>query len=347
MTQITSDRAEEAILIEGISKRYEGLTAVKDVSLDVRKGELFGLLGPNGAGKSTLIGMLSTMIKPSSGNARIWGHDIRSEATKVRRSIGVVFQGTTIDSKLTGRENLDLHGRLYGMGKKQRHERICEVLELVELKEWADEVLQKYSGGMVRRLEIARGLMHYPKVLFLDEPTLGLDPQTRNHIWDYIQKLNREKNITMVLTTHYMEEADMLCSRIAIIDHGEIIAQGTPKELKGGLGGDIITLGFSSDKDASIMIGQYNSDPGIIGKGSKEMKRSGANIHITASDGERTIPEILKMTNELGLHIESVNLRKPTLDDVFLHHTGKNIRYTGSGDRRRGPGIRHMGHRPG
>jgi ABC-2 type transport system ATP-binding protein len=257
-------------------------------------------------------------------------------------SIGVVFQGTTVDRKLTGRENLDLHGRLYGMGRKERHERIEEVLRLVELTSWADEVVQKYSGGMMRRLEIARGLMHHPRVLFLDEPTLGLDPQTRNHIWEYIRKLNREKNITMVLTTHYMEEADMLCNRIAIIDHGEIIALGTPGELKSELGGDIITLKFPEEEEAAKMAEKYNGNPGL-----KEMTNTGTTVRITSTDGERAIPELLRMTTELGLRIESVSLRKPTLDDVFLHHTGKNIRYTGPENSKRRRGIGLMGKRSG
>ncbi|MDK2939883.1 MAG: type transport system ATP-binding protein [Methanolobus sp.] len=330
------EHSDEAIRTEGISKHYEQVKAVKGINISVKRGELFGLLGPNGAGKSTLIGMLATMLRPTEGTARVWGHDIRSEPTEVRMSIGVVFQGTTLDQKLTGRENLDIHGRLYGLGKKERHERIHEVLKLVELSDWADEVVQKYSGGMMRRLEIARGLMHHPNVLFLDEPTLGLDPQTRNHIWEYIKKLNQEKNITMILTTHYMEEADMLCNRIAIIDHGEIIAEGTPAELKAELGGDIVTLTFNSEDEAVKMVEHYKQN------GSTKVTSTGTSIRITATDGERTIPELMKISTDLNLHIESVSLRKPTLDDVFLHHTGKNIRYSGPDDRKRRRGIRRM-----
>ncbi|WP_340819022.1 ATP-binding cassette domain-containing protein [Methanolobus sp. WCC4] len=337
-----SQGTDIAIRTESINKTFEQVTAVKDISITVEKGELFGLLGPNGAGKSTLIGMLSTMIRPTGGNAEVWGYDIRSQSTEVRMSIGVVFQGTTLDQKLTGRENLDIHGRLYGLGKKERHERIHEVLELVELSDWADEIVQKYSGGMMRRLEIARGLMHHPDVLFLDEPTLGLDPQTRNHIWEYIKKLNQEKNITMVLTTHYMEEADMLCNRIAIIDHGMIIAEGTPAELKAELGGDIITLNFKSENEAAKMLEHYSDRD----SSTKEITTDGTSIRITATDGERTIPELIRISTELDLHIESVNLRKPTLDDVFLHHTGKNIRYSGPEDRKRKRGIRRMGRHP-
>ncbi|WMW24339.1 ATP-binding cassette domain-containing protein [Methanolobus sediminis] len=338
------EHSDEAIRTEGISKHYEQVKAVKGINIEVKKGELFGLLGPNGAGKSTLIGMLATMLRPTEGTARVWGYDIRSEPTEVRMSIGVVFQGTTLDQKLTGRENLDIHGRLYGLGKKERHERIDEVLKLVELTDWADEVVQKYSGGMMRRLEIARGLMHHPNVLFLDEPTLGLDPQTRNHIWEYIKKLNQEKNITMILTTHYMEEADMLCNRIAIIDHGEIIAEGTPAELKAELGGDIITLTFISEDEAAKMVEHYKNHKIQTNHNADttEITTTGTSIRITATDGERTIPELMKISTELNLHIESVSLRKPTLDDVFLHHTGKNIRYSGPDDRKRRRGIRRM-----
>lgn len=312
---------DAAIHTEKITKQYDGVKAVDSVDITVEKGELFGMLGPNGAGKSTLIGMLSTMLRPTSGNAQVWGYDIRKDATKVRKSIGVVFQDTTLDQKLTGRENLDLHGRLYGLPKKQRHQRIHEVLELVELSGWADEIVQKYSGGMMRRLEIARGLMHHPNVLFMDEPTLGLDPQTRNHIWDYIKELNREKNITIILTTHYMEEADRLCNRLAIIDHGRIITSGTPSELKSSLGGDILTLELATNEGAAKLMEHYTTDS-FTGS----ISASENTVQITTADGERTIPDVLRVTSQLDLDIQSVSLHKPTLDDVFLHYTGKGIR---------------------
>ncbi|MDP2218182.1 MAG: ATP-binding cassette domain-containing protein [Methanolobus sp.] len=313
--------SDAAIHTERITKQYDNLTAVDNIDITVEKGELFGLLGPNGAGKSTLISMLSTMLRPTSGKATVWGYDISRNPTRVRQSIGVVFQETTLDQKLTGRENLDLHGRLYGLNKKQRSERMKEVLELVELSKWENEIVQKYSGGMMRRLEIARGLMHYPNLLFLDEPTIGLDPQTRNHIWEYIRELNRDKNITMVLTTHYMEEADKLCNRIAIIDHGRIITIGTPYELKSSLGGDIITLGLTSEYEARALAEQFSTRPGV-----NNISTSENLVRITAANGEREIPDILGTTAQLGLTIESVNLHKPTLDDVFLHYTGKDIR---------------------
>lgn len=312
---------EYAIDMQNLTKKFKELTAVDDVNLTVKKGELFGLLGPNGAGKTTIINMLSTMLKPTSGTAKVWGFDISSDPTKVRRSIGVVFQGNTLDDRLTGRENLDLHGRLYGMSKNLRRERMVEVLELVELSERADEIVKTYSGGMMRRLEIARGLMHRPNLLFLDEPTLGLDPQTRNHIWDYIKRLNQEENITMVLTTHYMEEADSLCGRIAIIDNGKIAALGMPSELKAKLGGDIITLTTATEDAASGLLEICKKLEFVT-----DISLSGNTIRITATSGERAIPQVLGAAAKEDFQIESVNLRKPTLDDVFLYHTGRAIR---------------------
>ncbi|MBN1133459.1 MAG: ATP-binding cassette domain-containing protein [Methanosarcinaceae archaeon] len=312
---------ESAIETHDLTRKFDEITAVDSVNLTVRKGELFGLLGPNGAGKTTLIGMVSTMLRPTSGSANVWGHDIIADSTKVRQSIGVVFQSSTLDDKLTGRENLDLHGRLYGMSKDLRNQKIQEVLELVELADRADEIVKKYSGGMMRRLEIARGLMHRPNVLFLDEPTLGLDPQTRNHIWEYIKRLNQEDRITMVLTTHYMEEADTLCERIGIIDRGSIVALGTPTELKLKLGGDIITLTTATEENA-IKVIEYCKNLKVV----KDISRSGLIIRITAVEGERAIPEILNATTAGKMNIDSVSLRKPTLDDVFLYHTGRAIR---------------------
>lgn len=310
-----------AIETTGITRKFEDITAVNNVSISVRPGELFGLLGPNGAGKTTLISMLSTMIEPTGGSAKVWGFDVGREASQVRQNIGVVFQDTTLDDRLTGRENLDLHGRLYGLEGKFRKRRIEEVLSLVELTDRADAIVRTYSGGMMRRLEIARGLMHHPRVLFLDEPTLGLDPQTRIHIWEYIKNLNKEEGVTMVLTTHYMEEADHLCDRIAIIDHGEIVALDTPQALKNMLGGDVIILELENPADTAGLCGIYkkNGCANIVsGKNNK--------VFITVKDGERHIPHILNLALNAGIPILSVSLRKPTLDDVFLHHTGSAIR---------------------
>lgn len=230
------------ISTNNLTKKFENLIAVNNLNLNINEGEIFGLLGPNGAGKTTTILMLTTLKLPTSGTATINGYDIVKDSDKVRKSIGIVFQDPSSDEILTGYENLKLHGWLYDMPDKLREDRIKEVLELVDLTARKDDLVKKYSGGMRRRLELARGLMHHPKVLFLDEPTLGLDPQSRDYIWSYIEKLAKEEKITIVLTTHYMDEADKLCDRLAIIDYGKIIVLGTPEELKKELGGDIIKL---------------------------------------------------------------------------------------------------------
>ncbi len=310
-----------AIETKGINKKFDEIVAVKNVSIAVKPGELFGLLGPNGAGKTTLISMLSTMIEPSGGSAKVWGFDVEKEASFVRENIGMVFQDTTLDDRLTGRENLDLHGRLYGLDGKTRKKRIQEVLALVELTDRADAIVKTYSGGMMRRLEIARGLMHHPHVLFLDEPTLGLDPQTRNHIWEYIKTLNKDEGVTIVLTTHYMEEADHLCNRIAIIDHGEIVALDAPEALKNTLGGDVISLELEKSQDISKLCDIYRTN-GCASIVSRQMNQ----VFITVRDGEHQIPHVLALASKGGIPIRSVSLRKPTLDDVFLHFTGQAIR---------------------
>ncbi|HSD57753.1 MAG TPA: ATP-binding cassette domain-containing protein, partial [Methanotrichaceae archaeon] len=240
------DMDGSAISMHGLTKKFGDLTAVDRVDLDIEKGELFGLLGPNGAGKSTIIKMLTTMLTPTEGEAHVWGYDVAMERNEVRSSIGVVFQDPAVDSMLTGRENLDFHGRMYGLGGAVRKKRIEEVLDLVDLADKADVKMEDYSGGMQRRLEIARGLMHHPSVLFLDEPTLGLDAQTRRHIWEYIRNMNQKEGVTIILTTHYMEEADYLCDRVAIIDNGKIAALDTPKNLKDLIGADTITLEVQS-----------------------------------------------------------------------------------------------------
>ena len=225
-----------------LTKKYKDLTAVNSVNLKIEDGEIFGLLGPNGAGKSTMLLMLATLRKPTHGTATINGFDVLKDSDKVRKSIGIVFQDPSSDDTLTGYENLKLHGLLYGMPAELREKRIKEVLELLDLYDRRNERVKNYSGGMRRRLELARGLMHHPKVLFLDEPTLGLDPQAREHIWKYIEKLASEEKMTVIITTHYMDEADRLCDRIAIIDLGKIVALDTPDNLKRVVGGDVITL---------------------------------------------------------------------------------------------------------
>ena len=241
-----------AIETKYLTKKYGDLTAVDELNLTIYYGEVFGLLGPNGAGKTTIISMLCTIIKPSSGNATVNGFDILKKSADVRRSIGIVFQDPSIDDRLTGRENLQLHACLYDMPAELTKKRISEVLNLVGLEDRADSAMKTYSGGMRRRLELARGLLHHPRVLFLDEPTLGLDPQTREHLWAYIENLARTTGITIIITTHYMEEADKLCNRVAIIDYGKIKVVDTPANLKAALKGDVITISHLMQKNSPL-----------------------------------------------------------------------------------------------
>jgi len=307
-----------AIETAKITKRFNSLTAVDNVTLNVKQGEIFGLLGPNGAGKTTLISMLVTMRRPNSGSATVNGFDISKQPDDVRKSIGIVFQDPSVDDELTAYENLDLHAAMYGIPSNERKERITEVMKMVELESRLNDLLKTYSGGMRRRLEIARGLLHSPKVLFLDEPTLGLDPQTRKHIWEYVGKLRKEKGVTVLLTTHYMDEADSLCDRIAIIDHGKIIALGTAEELKNSLGGDTIVIetGCSKKLEAAL-------------KKMKWVKNSACHngkLTLEVENGEKKIPELVSIAEKNKLEIKSVSLRKPSLDDVFLSYTGRTIR---------------------
>lgn len=309
-----------AIATMGLSMRFNGFTAVDGLDLRIEKGELFGLLGPNGAGKSTIIKMLTTMLRPTAGGATVWGFDIARERDAVRNSIGVVFQDPSVDSQLSGRENLDFHGRMYGMDRKTREARVSEVLELVDLTEKANVLMEDYSGGMQRRLEIARGLMHHPSVLFLDEPTLGLDAQTRRYIWQYILKMNQEEGVTVVLTTHYMEEADHLCERVAIIDQGKIVALDTPENLKDLIGADIVTL----EVDGEIGDEQIRAFSKF--EGVEAVDRSGSTLNLSVDHGESRIPEIVLSACRAGVKIRSVSMHEPTLEDVFLKFTGKKIR---------------------
>jgi ABC-2 type transport system ATP-binding protein len=308
----------DAILTENLTKTFDTLTAVDHVSLSIAEGELFGLLGPNGAGKTTIIKMLSTLLSPTSGTAAVWGHDILHERDAVRRSIGMVFQDPAVDDQLTGRENLDFHARMYGMKKDVRNSRMQEVLSLVGLEDKADILLKQYSGGMKRRLEIARGLMHYPQVLFLDEPTLGLDPQTRHHIWQYIRNLNDKHQVTIILTTHYMEEADALCSRVAIIDYGKIRAVDTPAALKNSIGSDLLHITAS---DLDRLSSALETQPWVQG-----VSRYDSYLYAGVRYGEEKIPLTVNLAQSLGIQVTSVSIRKPTLEDVFLHYTGKTIR---------------------
>jgi len=309
------------IEVKDLTKKFGGLVAVDAISFLVERGEVFGLLGPNGAGKTTTLSMLSTILKITSGMAIVNGFDVAKHPSEVRRSIGIVFQEPSIDDRLTGRENLEMHANLYAVPASEKEERIKELLKLVELEDRADSLMRTYSGGMRRRLEIARGLIHRPKVLFLDEPTLGLDPQTRDHIWNYIIELSKRENITMVLTTHYMEEADKLCDRIAIIDYGKIIALDEPKRLKEGLEGDIITVKTSMVGELSHRLKEMNSI--------KDMKEREGELKLIVKDGEKSIPRVVEIAANSGIHIESMSIHEPTLEDVFMHYTGREIRAEG------------------
>ena len=308
-----------AIQVENLTKKFNGFTAVDQITFTVKTGELFGLLGPNGAGKTTTINMLSTLLKATSGYGEVSGYDISRNKNNIRRSIGVVFQEPALDIKLTGKENLEFHAMMYGIEKEERKRRIKGVLKLVELTEKEKVLVEKYSGGMKRRLEIARGLIHEPNVLFLDEPTLGLDAQTRRHIWDYIKRLNKEGGVTIILTTHYMEEADFLCDRIAIMDRGKFVAMDTPGRLKDILGGDVVFLEIERNADA--LVNQIKSLDWI-----KNITRHDENLSLTMERGKRRIPELINVARENGVNVTCVHLRKPSLEDVFLHFTGKTIR---------------------
>ena len=368
------------IQVKELKKTFDKtVEAVKGISFTVKEGEILGFLGPNGAGKTTTLNMLSTLLRPTSGTATINGHDILKDPDAVRRSIGYVFQDTTLDIELTGKENLDFHGRLYGLDHKKRKERIENLLGLVQLTDRADNFVKTYSGGMKRRLEIARGLLHHPKVLFLDEPTLGLDPQTRRSIWEHILRLNKEQKVTIMLTTHYTEEADYLCDNILIIDFGKIIVNDNPDNLKARLKGDVISLVFkdptkiqnfqsvleqqkwihkinaidASDKNYAAMNGFVQTTKKVPNKNGIEplqnvdsinsqtpptneeennknlqftVKKCVNCLNLLVDNGGHRIPEIVKLANDQKISLESVELHKPTLDDVFLSITGRKIR---------------------
>jgi ABC-2 type transport system ATP-binding protein len=307
-----------AIETESLTKKFGQLTAVDSVSLKVRKGEIFGLLGPNGAGKTTLISMLVTMKRPTSGRALVNGFDVGKEPGETRKNVGIVFQDPSLDEELTAYENLELHGAMYGIDAEDRKKRINELVETVELKDRLHDQVKTYSGGMRRRLEIARGLMHYPKLLFLDEPTLGLDLQTRRHVWDYIRKLKAEHDVTIILTTHYLEEADSTCDRIAIIDHGRIIALDTPEALKNSLGGDVIVV---TTADAPALASALKGLDWV-----KSAKSDDGSLTLTVRNGEKRMVDLFDVANRNGVRLDSVRLHKPTLDDVFLQYTGRSIR---------------------
>ena len=301
------------IKVTDLVKKYNGLTAVNGISFEVREGESFGFLGPNGAGKTTTINILCTLLSQTSGRAEVNGYDCLEQSPEVRSSIGLVFQDITLDNDLTAYENLKFHCYLYNMDKRKAEERIEAILNVVGLYDRKDDLVRKYSGGMKRRLEIARGLLHHPRVLFLDEPTLGLDPQTRANVWEFINDWRKKEGITVFMTTHYMDEAEV-CDRIAIIDHGRIIACGTPDELKRMIQGDTIYLKTTDDSYAMIEIEEKLSIKAV---------KLHDSICFNIESGDKFIPKIFE---GLATPIISVNLKKPTLDDVFMHLTGREIR---------------------
>ena len=307
------------IEIHDLTKEFNGLTAVDKINFSVEKGEIFGFLGPNGSGKTTTINMLATLLLPTSGTATVNGFDIIKNPHEVRKSIGIVPQEVVLENDLTARENLEFHGALYGVAKKDMEDSIPDLLDLVELEDRADDRVITFSGGMKRRLEVVKAFLHTPTLIFMDEPTLGLDPQTRRVIWEQIQRLKKEENTTVFLTTHYMEEADYLCDRIGIIDYGKILDLDTPSNLKHKIGeGDIIDMRVSGDIDSILKK--------LEKEGCSLKKREDNFIRLMALRGEDVLPKIVRLAEREGITIESLSIHEPTLEDVFIHYTGREIR---------------------
>ena len=326
--------SEPVIQAQGLVKKYGQIEAVRGIDLEVNAGEIFGFLGPNGAGKSTTISILCTLLVPTAGTARVAGLDVMQNPAGVRQRIGLVFQDPSLDDQLTGRENLEFHAWIYSVPVAERKRRIDEMLALLQLSERAQSQVRTYSGGMKRRLEIARGMLHQPQILFLDEPTLGLDPQTRQSIWVHLNELRANKGITIFMTTHYMDEAEY-CDRIAIIDRGQIVALGTPDELKAMVGGDVVTMTSSRPEEAANEIQQLLGVMPVRDNGSLRME---------VPDGKAFVPRLVR---ELMAPVDTVTLRRPSLDDVFLKLTGHAIRdeEAGSKDQLRAMAARFRGRR--
>ncbi|AEC51006.1 daunorubicin resistance ATP-binding protein [Pyrococcus sp. NA2] len=307
-----------AIEVDKLVKKYGDFEAVKGISFKVKKGEIFAFLGPNGAGKTTTVHVLTTLLKPTSGKAIVAGYDVVEEPQEVRKRIGIVFQDPSLDRELTAYENMYIHGRIYGLGGKELREKIEELLKFVELWKFKDKPVKYFSGGMQRRLEIARALIHEPEILFLDEPTIGLDPQTRAHIWDYIRTMKEEHDMTIFLTTHYMDEAEQLADRIAIIDHGRIIAEGTAEELKKLVGNDIIYLRLESPKEElKCLKAEFIRGCKVLPDG---------RVRLDVGNAAEALPKLFELAQRNGIRILEVTYHRPTLNDVFLHLTGREIR---------------------
>src|SRR6059036_3317764 len=317
-----------SIQVENLAKTYgDGTKAVKGITFEVRDGESYGFLGPNGAGKSTTIKILTTVLKKTSGSAVVGGLDVEKNAQNVRKLIGVQMQDTVIDEDLTGRENLMLQGHLQQMHGEPLKEPVNELLKVVDLQEAADKRSAFYSVGLKKRLDLASTLVHRPKILFLDEPTTGLDPQSRAGMWDYLRQLNRDEKITIFLTTQYMEEADRLCGRLSIVDLGKIVAQGTPSELKGEIGADAINLTFENNNGKDLTGLKEEGKKILSGlNGVTEVVNSDMGLTVYAKNGAYLIPDIVRSFDVAEIRVASLNVSTPTLDDVFLKHTGKRIR---------------------
>ncbi len=313
----------DAIHVEGLSKTYNGtVRAVDNISFSVTPGEAFGFLGPNGAGKTTTVSVLTAQLAPTAGHATVDGIDVFRDPAEIKRRIGLVFQESTADSDLTGRENLELAAALFGVPRRDVKTRIDSLLERMQIGDAADRLAKTYSGGMRRRLELAVGIIHSPRVLFLDEPTLGLDPQGRAGFWRYVQELQKENGMTVFVTTHYLDEADSICERLAIIDHGHIVATGSPSELKDRIGGDVVTI-RTSRTDASIETA-LRALPGVTAVSVQD----GA-YRVKAPKGDALVPVLVQTCVQLGVGLSSVSLKRPSLDEVFLEFTGREYREDG------------------
>ena len=318
------------IEVRDLVKVYkDGTEALKGVAFDVREGEFFGFLGPNGAGKSTTIKILTTLLPKTSGEACVLGYDVATAPNEVRARIGYAAQEVGIDDELTGRENLTLQGRLYHVEERMLQRRIEELLDITDLANDAERPAGSYSGGMRKRLDLATGLVHHPQILFLDEPTTGLDPQTRANLWVYLERLNKQEGLTIFLTTHYMEEADRLCHRLAIIDHGMLVAIGSPEDLKRQVGGELITLSFKQSGTGQQAPCARARDilTGLESVSGADCHDEGINVYV--SDGPTAIPAVLRALEENGLPIDRLSMVRPSLDDVFLKFTGRKIRDEG------------------
>jgi ABC-2 type transport system ATP-binding protein len=310
-----------AIAVENIFKRYGTFEAVKGVSFEVDEGEIFGLLGPNGAGKSTLIRMMTTLIPVTSGRAIVGGHDVSKDSDDVRRMIGVIPQALTSDPDLTVGENLSIYAKLYSVPRAQRGKNIAEVLEAVDLTKWRDAQTKTLSGGMRRRLEIARGLVHDPRIFFLDEPTTGLDPVSRIAVWEMLNNLKKTRHLTMLLTTHYMEEADRLCDRIAIVDHGTLVALGTPVELKQSVpGSNVVEVQFNREDP------EWKTRLEVLPDVTEVQSQSAGVYRVLTSNGSKTTTQLVEMAASLGEELTSLSVQNTSLDDVFVHYTGRQLR---------------------